>query len=177
MAERITNTGSLSYRTKLMPRSKAESFAAALRANAHFTAVAVVQSERAKTPKFFVDFLPSNPARLEEMARRQQDARAERAVTQQFTFVRDPDHPFFHCFSHGSGETYEIDLYGTSCNCWDHVQRTAPNGMRCKHLLRFAVARRNGEIGEFVVIPAAPASHRLDQDRFDEIFADGIATW
>lgn len=145
--ERITSNGSLSYRTKLMEEPKAERFAACLRSNARFTAVALVKSERAKTPKFFVDFLPSSPECLEAMATRQQDARAERAATQQFSFILDKDagRPFVWCHSHSSGEVYELDCQGRSCSCPDHEFRCKPNGLKCKHQIALLAAVASGE--------------------------------
>src|SRR5690242_16856883 len=134
MSERITNHGSLSYRTKLLPIERAAAFCRALSANPRFTEVTIETSTRAKSDaRYYVQFLPASEARRADMLTRQQDARAERAATQGFTFCLDKDagRPFFWTWSHSSGEVYETTEH--SCSCPDHQFRAAPNGLKCKH--------------------------------------------
>src|SRR5688572_18603487 len=88
MSERITSTGKLSYRTRLLTQEKAEQFARCLRSNPLFAEVAVVESTRSQG-RYFVDFLPSSTDRQEAMLDRQQQQRSDRATTQQFTFCLD----------------------------------------------------------------------------------------
>lgn len=146
--ERISNQGELGYRTKLMDIERASRFARCLGANERFAAVEIATSTRAKSDKkYFVTFLPSNPERLEEMAQRQQDARAERAATQGFSFILDKDagRPFVWCHSHTSGEVYELDCQGHACSCPDHEYRCRPNGLKCKHQIALTNAIASGE--------------------------------
>ena len=69
-----------------------------------------------------------------------QDARAERAATQGFTFCADKDSGrlFFWCWSHTSGEVYEVTPQ--SCNCPDHEFRCKANGLKCKHRIALQAA-------------------------------------
>jgi len=150
--ERIANDGQLSYRTKLMELPRAAAFARALGANDLFTAVEIETSSRAKSErKYFVTFLPSNPERVQDMLDRQQDARAERAAEQEFTFLLDKDggRPYLLCWSHTSGEVYDVDVHGRSCSCPDHEFRCKPNGLRCKHALAAVAAMAEGEVGSW----------------------------
>ena len=171
----FSEMGRISYRTKCMDLERAGRFARCLSANGRFADVEIRESKRAKgAERWFVCFLPVNPARIEAMVERQQSARAERAVTESFTVVADPDHDFLHVYSHGSQETYEVCIEAATCSCLDFRYRGGPN-MVCKHLIAAADALRRGEVGEFEVIPApVPAErHRQDQDRFSQIFDDG----
>lgn len=156
--ECITNRGELSMRTKLMEIAPAGRFARCLRANPRFTAVQIESNPRAKGDAcYFVTFLPSSPERLEALAQRQQDARADRALSQAFTFCADKDSGrLFHwCHSHATGEVYEVTP--ESCNCPDHEYRCAPNGLLCKHQIALLTAVRDGAVAEFTVLPSEPA--------------------
>src|SRR5262249_8402500 len=78
--ETITNRGSLTYRTKVLPKAEAEAFARCLPANPNFARVEVTESARAKgEARFVVEFLPANPERIAEMVDRQQDRRQAKA--------------------------------------------------------------------------------------------------
>jgi hypothetical protein len=137
--ESFTHAG-LTFRTKLLDAGQAQRFAKALTANVRFTEVTVETSPRAKGERrFFVKYLPARIERQEAMLERQQSAREERARTQQFTFVKDADHPFWHCLSHASGQVYEVTEH--SCSCEDQTWRCGPAGLKCKHQLslRFAI--------------------------------------
>jgi hypothetical protein len=130
----------LSFRTKCLNIERAAAFARALNANRRFTEVEIRESKRAKgEARWFVCFLPANPLRQAAMVDRQQSARAERAATESFTVVADPDHDYLHVYSHGSQETYEVSLAGTSCSCPDFHYRGSAN-LVCKHLLAAASA-------------------------------------
>src|SRR4051812_11486048 len=100
----IVSQDGVGYRTQLMLSDNAARFAKALEANSRFTSVSVQESTRTQRDKrWFVMFAPSNPDRVQDLLDRQHAAREQRALTQEFTFVRDPDHPYYHCFSHSSG--------------------------------------------------------------------------
>lgn len=158
----------VTYRTKLLSEKQASAFAAALRANSRFAMVSVERSSRARGEKaFIVRFEPSNAARKEALVNNAQDQRTERALTQSFTFCRDTDHDFCHCLSH-SGEVYETTL--NSCSCPDETYRCSGVGLACKHRIALALAIRAGDVQEFRHV-VTPQRHRLDQDRFHEIFA------
>jgi hypothetical protein len=138
--ETITQNGRLIFRTKVLSQAQAESFCKALTAHRSFIEVSVEESPRAKGEKrWFVQYLPANLTRQEAMRDRQQSAREERARTQQFTFVRDSDHPYYHCLSHATGECYCVTEF--SCDCGDATFRCLPNNLSCKHMisLRFAI--------------------------------------
>jgi hypothetical protein len=144
--QRITNRGSLSYRTKCMELDAAARFARALGANERFTEVSLEESPRAKSSKrWYVQFLPANLERVADMLEREQDARAERARTQEFTFCLDKNggRPFFWCHSATSGEVYEVDGGGRSCSCPDHLYRCQANGLKCKHVLALETAGKD----------------------------------
>ena len=105
--------------------------------------MSIETSERAKSEKrYFVQFLPANVERVQEMLDRQQSAREERAQSQEFTFLLDKEHgqPFFCCWSHGSGEVYEIAGDGMQCSCPDYTFRCAGNGLKCKHIVALSFA-------------------------------------
>jgi hypothetical protein len=138
--ETITQTGKLTFRTKILTQQHAESFCRALKAHSAFIEVEVQESPRARGEKrFFVSYLPARLEHQEAMRDRQQSAREERARTQQFTFVRDSDHPYYHCLSHATGECYCVTEF--SCDCGDATFRCLPNNLSCKHMisLRFAI--------------------------------------
>lgn len=128
--ERLT-----SYRTGLLTEQQATSFGRCLRRNARFTAVKVCHSGRARGPKaWFVAFAPSNAARREALLQRQEQARAQRACEESFTFCPDTDtsRAFYWCLSHKSQEVYEVTEH--SCSCLDFAHRMGPVGGRCKHI-------------------------------------------
>jgi hypothetical protein len=168
--ESITNQGVLSMRTKLMEIERAARFARCLQAYPRFAAVEIETSHRAKSEKrYFVTFLPSNPERLEAMAQRQQDARASRAATQEFTFCLDKDagRAFHWCHSHATGEVYETTR--ESCSCPDAEYRCKPNGLKCKHQLALERAIQAEATVTFRVIPSRPACAGTDKT-FEQIF-------
>ena len=136
MSQRITQTGQVSYRTKLMELERAASFAKALGANDRFKGVTIETSARAKSAaRYFVQFSPTNTDRYQEMLDREQDARALRACEGSFTFLADKDagRAFYWCHSHQSGEVYQTTEQ--TCSCPDATFRCAPNGLLCKHSL------------------------------------------
>lgn len=144
--EILAQTGAF-FRTKLMDLARAAAFARCIGANERFAEVTIETSTRAKSErKYFVQFQPASDERKGAILDRQQDARAERAATQGFTFCLDKDagRPFFWCWSHTSGEVYETTQH--SCNCPDHDFRCKPNGLSCKHILALdAEIARGGE--------------------------------
>jgi hypothetical protein len=143
MSERIDCRGKLTFRTKILTQQHAESFCKALQAHSAFIEVEVQESPRAKGEKrFFVSYLPAKLERQEAMRDRQQSAREDRARTQQFTFVKDSDHPFFHCLSHATGNCYCVTE--RSCDCLDSEVRCTPNRIPCKHQLALRFAIRAG---------------------------------
>ena len=139
-----------SYRTKCLTIEAAARFATCLNANARFTEVEIVESQRAKgEARWFVQFLPASAERQAEMLDRQQATRAERAATQGFTFLLDKDggRPFYWCHSHTSGEVYEVAADASRCGCMDDEWRCRPNGLACKHRLAARAAIREGRAG------------------------------
>lgn len=165
--------GMLQYRTKLLPLERAARFAKCLLANNRCTGVEIQTSKRATSDsRYYVTWLPANPARVEAMLDRQQAARIQRADTQAFTFCRDTEHDFHHCHSHASGEVYEVTLQ--SCTCPDFERRCAPHGIVCKHVLALASAVRAGQTTEFEPVPAKVPSDRerraADARNFERIF-------
>src|SRR6185295_2657141 len=106
------------YRTSLLTEHQAQSFARCLARNRRFSNVNLCHSARAKGAAcWFVTFAPSNPDRQAVLLGAQQDARTERAAVQSFTFAANQQEAY--CFSHGSGETYQIDPHGSWCGCED----------------------------------------------------------
>ena len=137
------------FRTKCMVLAQAARFAKCLEGNSRFLGVEITESTRAKSDKrWFVAFTPSNPERVQAILDRQQDARAQRAAEQTFSFMLDKDggRPFLWCYSHASGETYEVDCQGRSCSCPDHEFRCKPNGLKCKHQIAAAAAIQAGDV-------------------------------
>lgn len=171
--ESFVEMGRLSFRTKCLNIERAGAFARALNANRRFTEVEIRESKRAKgEDRWFVCFLPSNPSRIAAMVDRQQNVRAERAVTETFTVVADPDHDYLHVYSHGSQECYEVSLPAATCSCPDYHYRGGAN-LVCKHLLAASDATRRGEVGAFQPIP----NRQADRDRFEELFGDSNTDW
>lgn len=158
-----------SFRTILLDIEQAGRWARCLAANARFTNVEIQISRRAKSAdvRYFVTWQPASPARQAAMMDRQQNLRARRADEEQFTFCHDGDHDFYHCLSHGSGETYETTLH--SCSCPDHSFRCAPNGLACKHQLSLADHIREERTMKFSPVPGT-TQRKFDAQRFQEIF-------
>jgi hypothetical protein len=152
MSERITQDGSLSYRTKLLTLERAAAFSRALQANPRFAGVTIETSARAKSDaKYFVQFVPSNPVCVQAMLDRQQQQRADRAATQPMTFICDKDagRAYLLCWSHTSGEVYELAADGTHCCCPDKTWRSGPVGLECKHEISAKQALAEGRVGEW----------------------------
>lgn len=169
--------GMISFRTRCMDLEHAARFARCLSANeTRFRDVEIRESKRAKgEARWFVCFLPLKAERVEKMLDAQQSAREERAATQTFTVVADPDFDYLHVYSHSSQETYEVSIQVATCSCPDHTYRLAGTGVLCKHLLAGAAAVRTGEVGEFKRIPQRPAITQdmqwvKDQAAFEQVF-------
>jgi len=76
-----------------------------------------------------------------------QREREERALAEQFTFVRGEENGevVVWCLSHKSKETYTIKRH--SCSCNDFQFRLAPLGLDCcKHREALLIASRRGEV-------------------------------
>lgn len=156
--------GAVGYRTKALPLEQAASFARCLRGNADFTDVGLEESRRAPG-KWLVTFLPSNPARVADIAQRQADARQARAENEgrDYLFCADKDggRLFWWCLS-TSGEVYEVTP--ESCSCPDEEYRRCPGG--CKHQRALRLALAEGRVGEFQ--PAGEIARvRAAEDRAD----------
>lgn len=154
-----------SYRTKLLPESKANAFAAALRGNPRFAHVAVERSSRAKgSACWFVRYASSSEVRRRALVDGAQDARTRRAMDQEFTFCSDPERAGYHCLSHSSSEVYEVTL--NSCSCPDQEARCRAAGIACKHRVALHLAITAGTVADLArVTPRA-----FEQKRFAEIF-------
>ena len=134
--EQFTVSTLSSYRTQLLGERQAEAFARCLRGNSRFSDIRVCHSARAKGAKqWYVSYAASNLARREALLNRHQNERARRACEETFTFVLDTDasRPFYWCLSHRSQEVYKVDEH--SCSCPDHLYRTGPASLKCKHIL------------------------------------------
>jgi hypothetical protein len=167
--------GRLSFRTRLLSLNQAAAFARCLGNNARFTSVEIQTSRRATSEKrYFVTWRPANPARVQVMIDRQQDARSRRAEEQGFTVCKDTEHDFWHVHSHSSGEVYETTLEGCSCPDWQF--RCKANNLACKHQLAAALAIGRGEVAEFEPVPSKrqPITRDLrwvsDNAAFAEVF-------
>jgi predicted nucleic acid-binding Zn finger protein len=158
-----------------MEFERAARFARCLSANVkRFRDVEIRESKRATgAVRWFVCFLPVTPDRARAMLELEQESREERALTQSFTVVADPDHDYLHVYSHASQETYEVSLAGAHCSCPDHQYRLAGTGVLCKHLIAACEAVKRGEVGEFKRIP----DRRTDQERFEALFGDTNTEW
>jgi SWIM zinc finger len=167
--------GRISFRTKCLTIERAGAFARALNANSRFTDVEIRESKKAKGDvRWFVCFLPSSPARQAAMLEREQSAREDRAATQAFTVVKDPDHDYHHVYSHQSQECYEVSVPAATCDCPDFRYR-ANGSFLCKHLIACASAIRRGEVGTFEAVPAprisaGDMSWAKDQALFEQVF-------
>jgi hypothetical protein len=153
------------YRTGLLTQPQAISFAACLRANRRFSDVRICRSSRTRLAAcWFVTFAPSSTARQEALLRDQQNARAQRAATQSFTFAAN--HSEAYCFSHTSQAVYQLDPHGTWCDCEDSRRRCQPSGtLKCKHVLAWEASDEKREWDE------ARAHRVAEAKRFMEIFS------
>lgn len=129
------------FRTKCLTIERAGAFAKCLGENARFANITIETSARAKSAsRYFVQFDAANCERMDALRGRQQDARAQRAEQQTFTFCLDKDagRSFFWCWSHSSGEVYETTEH--SCSCPDAEFRCKPNRLLCKHSIALRAA-------------------------------------
>lgn len=172
--ETISRAG-VAYRTRGMELEAAARFARCLRANSRFQGVELREIGRAKSErKWFVSYIPANIARVVDMIRRQQDARAERASEQPFTFVEDRDssQPFAWCHSHRTGETYEVSVF--DCTCGDFRYRLEGTGVRCKHMIALSAAVEAGQIGAFSGPLSSPSGPTAEEQ---ELAAEMLRPW
>ena len=143
----LTSEG-FSYRTKAMKDERqAKAFAACLSRNQRFTGVQLVRNERTKQPSWLVTYKPASAERQAAIAQGEQDARAQRAAEESFTFVKETEasRPFYYCHSHKSGEVYDLDEQG--CNCPDFQYRCRPAGLpACKHIYALRAAIAEGRV-------------------------------
>lgn len=172
----FVEAGMISFRTRCMDLERAARFARCLAANEkRFTDVEIRESKRAKgDARWFVCFLPVNAARVGAMLDHQQQSREERASTQSFTVVADPDHDYLHCYSHATQETYEVSIQAATCSCPDFSYRLSGTGVLCKHLVAAAAAVRRDEVGTFQPVPDRRTE---DRDRFAEIWGSDNEDW
>lgn len=134
------------YRTKLMTQAHAESFAAALRANAQWEGVMVSESPRANGERrFFVVYHSADPQQRAALLERQEGRRAARAEAEldQYLIVPDEGRRFFWVQS-ASGEVYEVTRF--DCTCPDYEYRCREAGIRCKHQFAVEAATEQGEV-------------------------------
>lgn len=161
--EMMTGRGA-EYRTQLMILQQAQRFAACLRANARFAGVRICESNRTRSEKrWFVAFSASSTARAEALLQRQQDSRAARAVSQNFTFAGNCREVFV--YSHSSGNTYSLDPDGRGCCCEDSIHRAGPAGILCKHGIAWLASDEKRDLDE------ARARREADNREFERIFA------
>jgi len=160
--ETISSRGA-SFRTQLLTMRQAGSFAACLRSNRRFTDVQVCESRRARgEDRWYVSFTPSNTARAEDLLRRQQASREERARQQAFVFAANSHEVY--CYSVSSGQTYQLTLDGRTCGCEDSRRVCRPNNLVCKHGLAWLSSDEKREMD------AARVQRAEQSRRFEEIF-------
>jgi len=134
------------YRTKLMTEAHAESFAAALRANAQWDGVMVYESRRAKGERrHYVVYHPASAEARRAILTRQEGKRAVRAAAEldQYLIVPDEDGRFYWVQS-TSGEVYEVTCF--DCTCPDREFKARQAGISCKHMLALEIVTTHEEI-------------------------------
>ena len=158
----IREDGKVTYRTSLFVHlARAQAFAKCISANSRFESVLVHASTTAKTPKWFVTFLPTNSDRADALHQAQWDARANRAATEEFLFWPDCDViGLWWCFSVASGETYETTIFG--CTCPDYTYRCQKAGILCKHQHAWSQQKRDGLLGKTDKTSFISAERRLE---------------
>ena len=162
---------SFAYRSALLSEAQATAFCRMLTANPRFAGVHLAHSSRATGAcQWFVIFQPSNPTRAAVLLQAQQDARAKRAATQEFTFAANAEEVY--CYSHTSGNTYRLEVDGSGCSCEDSLRRCQPNGaLKCKHSLAWLASEERRRVEE------AKARRVEDTRRFEEIFSSKSEEW
>ena len=162
---------SCAYRTTLLSEAQATAFCRMLAANPRFAGVHLAHSSRATGAcQWFVIFQPSNPTRARALLQAQQDARTERATTQEFTFAANAQEVY--CYSHSSGECYRLEVDGSGCSCEDWLRRCQPNGsLKCKHILAWLAREEQRNVEE------ARVRRTEDTRRFEEIFSSKDEAW
>ena len=156
---------SFAYRSALLSEAQATAFCRMLAANPRFASVHLAHSSRATGAcQWFVIFQPSNPTRAAALLQAQQDARTERAATQEFTFAANAEEVY--CYSHGSGGVYSLQPDGRGCSCEDSIHRCGPSGvLLCKHGLAWLASEEKRALDEAIARRAEEAR------RFMEIFS------
>lgn len=142
------------FRSKTMEDAKAIRFANCLKANPRFVGVAVCPSPK-KSGHSYVTFNPASDPNGEAILLRQQDARAERAMTEgaDYIFAADDSGRFVWCMNPKSGETYEVT--SVDCTCPDHHYRCRPAGIQCKHII--ALVNGAAPVRSFVPVVSVAA--------------------
>ena len=142
----ILARGAAKYRTRLMTETHAESFAAALRANAQWDGVMVCESPRAKGERrHYVVYHPASAEAREAILARQEASRAARAEAELDEYLIVPaDGETFFWVASGSGNVYEVTDF--SCTCPDHEHRCRAAGIRCKHQVALEAATERGKV-------------------------------
>lgn len=159
----IQTDGSIVYRTKLMPLTRAASFARCLDGNTRFTSVMLEKPAKAKADKFFVTFRPANPERQTALYQTEWDKREARAENEggDYIFWKDPDGRFWWVFNPLSGETYELTPF--SCSCPDYQFRCNKAGLHCKHMHALQLQADAGTLGKTDKTTPAPANETARQ--------------
>lgn len=162
--ESLTHRG-LVKRTKLMTSDRAWRFATCLMANRRFQDVAMVHSSKATGERrYFVQFIPSNPERQQDMKNRQEGSRAVRAWNEGSDYIWVPDKNggrAFYWLLSASGEVYEVEPHSGVCSCPDYQFRCAGAGIKCKHLLALDLGL--GTIERFQPFPAAAPAPTVEE--------------
>lgn len=126
----LTSSRGISFRTRPMTETKAQTFAQCLAANPTFVNVDTIPSRSAG--KFVVVYQCASESRRAELLQGQQDARLVRAAEQAHGYVFVRGEGFDWCFKlEDDCDPYQVS--DRECTCRDFHWRCEENGLKCKH--------------------------------------------
>jgi hypothetical protein len=143
----LDRDGQTHKRSVLMLQSRALAFAKCQQANRNILRAEAVRSNRALGPEcWYVQWIPANPDRADEMTESLQLDRVRRAEDEAdaMSFVPMSDRPGLYYCVHDKGEgkdasVYEVDSLHRECTCPDFQFRCLKAGMSCKHQISLTV--------------------------------------
>ena len=173
----LSSRSGAGFRTRLMTRPRAMSFAAAIGANQRFLLVGVFESNR--TPdeerRWYVQFRPARADRMLRILEEHRSVAEQRARDQadHYAVVRDPAGTHFWVYNLRSGECYCTTVQG-DCDCPHATYRTnGVPGVICKHSALLSLKLRGGEVQEFdAPVPPCDQEGRV---RVDVLTGEALA--
>jgi hypothetical protein len=137
-----TAAGVVTRRTRPMSRARAEAFAKCLNANYHFAQAQVVPMTRGSN-RFFVAYLPSDPARQGDVFAQYVQQQVERAALEMEFYDFKPDGQGGWVVKTlpddktGHRDTYHVTA-DCECDCPHYRVRLRKAGVACKHIIAAA---------------------------------------